>query len=99
MADIRLTLNDRGWGAFKVYETTTEVGEMVIGIDKSELVVYHTQIIPEAEGKGYAKQLLDTMVIYARDHKLNVLPLCPYVLAQFRRHPDLYADIWNKQPA
>jgi uncharacterized protein len=36
------------------------------------------------------------MVDYAREHKLKVIPLCPYVNAQFRRHPDQYQDVWNK---
>ena len=37
------------------------------------------------------------MVDYARKHDLKVIPLCPYVHAQFKRHPDEYADVWNKQ--
>jgi uncharacterized protein len=40
--------------------------------------------------------LLSTMVDYAREHKLKVIALCPYVHAQFERHPDKYSDIWNK---
>jgi len=36
------------------------------------------------------------MVTYAREKGLKVIPLCPYVSAQFKRHPDTYADVWNK---
>jgi predicted GNAT family acetyltransferase len=43
-----------------------------------------------------AQQLLNHMVEYAREHKLKVIPLCPYVLAQFKRHPEKYVDLWNK---
>jgi predicted GNAT family acetyltransferase len=36
------------------------------------------------------------MVGYARERKLKIIPLCPYVQAQFKRHPDTYADVWNQ---
>jgi uncharacterized protein len=43
-----------------------------------------------------AKKLLSAMVDYARKNQLKVLPLCPYVLAQFKRHREEYADVWEK---
>lgn len=97
MVDIKLELNEKQRGAFNLYETGAKIGEMVVDIVGNVLTVYHTGIIPEAEGKGYAKQLLEAMVSYVREHKLTVLPLCPYVLAQFRRTPDQYLDVWNGQ--
>jgi uncharacterized protein len=36
------------------------------------------------------------MTNYARSHRLQVIPLCPYVHAQFKRHPDEYADLWRE---
>ena len=36
------------------------------------------------------------VVTYAREHKLKVIALCPYVSVQFKRHPQKYADIWNQ---
>lgn len=97
MVYVKLSITEQGTGAFKLYEAEWEAGEMVIGIVARELTVYHTQVAPEAEGKGYARQLFNTMVSYVRDHQLYVLPFCPYVLNQFKRHPDQYADIWKKQ--
>ncbi|RYG04616.1 MAG: N-acetyltransferase, partial [Chitinophagaceae bacterium] len=46
-------------------------------------------------GKGLAKELLNTMVAYARANRLKVVPLCPYVHAQFKRHPEDFADVWS----
>ncbi|GAB4023951.1 GNAT family N-acetyltransferase [Spirosoma koreense] len=97
MADIKLELNEKKHGAFNLYEANEKIGEMVVSISGSNLTVFHTEVIPAAEGKGYAKQLLDEMVAYVRANHLNVTPLCPYVLAQFRRHPDQYTDIWNQE--
>ncbi|MDJ1484512.1 GNAT family N-acetyltransferase [Cytophagaceae bacterium YF14B1] len=99
MAEIKLELNERKHGSFNLYDEGKKIGEMVISISGTNLTVYHTEVDPEESGKGYAKQLLDTMVTYVRDNNLQVIPLCPYVHAQFKRHPEEYADIWNKQTA
>jgi predicted GNAT family acetyltransferase len=68
---------------------------MEIQINKDNLTVYHTEVAKEEEGKGLAKKLLDQMVGYARTHKLKVVPLCPYVHAQFKKHRTEYADLWD----
>ena len=97
MEEIKLVLNDKNTGGFYVWDGGEQVGEMVISIDGNDLTVYHTEVAPKAEGRGYAKKLLQAMVDYARTHGLKVIPLCPYVHAQFKRHPDEYADIWDKE--
>jgi hypothetical protein len=69
---------------------------MVVSISGKNLTVYHTEVSAKAEGKGFAKKMLNAMVEHARKNSLKVIPLCPYVHAQFKRHPDEYADIWNQ---
>lgn len=96
MAEIQLTLNAEGQGGFFLYEENKKVAEMIIGISGANLTVYHTEVIPEYEGKGLAKELLNAMVDYARTNHLNVITLCPFVHVEFSRHPDEYNDIWKK---
>lgn len=96
MEDVKLKLNDKGHGRFYIMEGETQVAEMVISISEGLLTAYHTEVLPRAEGKGLAKQLLTAMVDHARENGLKVIPLCPYVHAQFKRHPELYADVWHK---
>lgn len=97
MDDIELRLNEKGHGGFYAVQDGGQLGEMVISISGKDLTVYHTEVDPKAEGKGLAKNLLSTMVEYVRENGLQVIPLCPYVLAQFKRHPQQYADIWKKE--
>lgn len=97
MYEVRLQVNAHGDGAFYVLDGEERLGEMVIGIRKNHLTVYHTEVSAEAEGKGVAKQLLNAMVDHARQNGLKVIPLCPYVHLQFRRHSDEYADVWEKE--
>ena len=97
MEEVVIRLNAKEHGAFYLMVDGEQVGEMVIGISGDTLTAYHTEIHYTAEGKGYAKKLLDGMVAYAREHKLKVRPLCAYVAAQFKRHPEEYADIWKQE--
>lgn len=96
MNDIELKLKETGQGAFVIEEGDARIAEMEIAITNGNLTVYHTEVADALKGKGVASKLLSTMAAYARENKLKVIPLCPYVLAQFKRHPDQYADIWNK---
>lgn len=96
MDDIQLKLNDAGRGAFVIEEDGERFAEMEIGIQNGNLTVYHTEVAEKLKGKGVAPKLLSTMAAYARENKLKVIPLCSYVLAQFKRHPEQYSDIWNK---
>ena len=72
------------------------VAAMQIGVLENVMTVYHTEVMPDYEGKGLAKKLLTTMADYARKNGLKVVPFCPYVLAKFKAHPDAYADIMKK---
>lgn len=97
MNDVQLKIDEKGSGSFYILENNEPVAEMVIGISKNDLTVYHTEVSPAFEGKGYAKKILEEMVSYARNNALKVIPLCPYVYAQFKRHPDEFSDIWKNR--
>lgn len=94
MENIRLETGPKGSGHFYLYEGDERLGDMEINISGSILTVYHTEVAEKAEGKGYAKKLLKAMVNHARINGLKVVPLCPFVHAQFKRHPEEYADVW-----
>ena len=96
MSDIALKLDTDGRGSFFIDQAGERLAEMVISITDNNLTVFHTEVSEKLKGQGIASKLLSTMADYAREHKLKVIPLCPYVSAQFKRHPELYNDIWNK---
>lgn len=96
MNAIELKLENNGRGAFVIEDAGERIAEMAISISGSNLTVFHTEVSDKLKGQGIAGQLLSTMVAYAREHKLKVIALCPYVSAQFTRHPEQYLDIWNQ---
>ncbi|RFS18876.1 N-acetyltransferase [Chitinophaga silvatica] len=52
----------------------------------------HTEVPTALEGRGIAGQLAKYVLEYARENHLKVKPLCPYVHAYMKRHPE-YNDL------
>lgn len=85
-------------GEIQLFSESRKAGKMDIAIIESRLVVYHTEVEEKFEGRGFAKLLLEKLVSYARENALMIVPLCPFVYAQFKRNPQDYSDIWFNAP-
>lgn len=48
----------------------------------------HTEVPPRAQGQGVAALLVKATLDWARAEGKRVRPLCSYVAAYMRRHPD-----------
>jgi predicted GNAT family acetyltransferase len=83
-------------GEVQLYSDEVQIGKMSLAMTGGRLAVFHTEVDPEFEGRGFAKLLLAELVSYAREKDLKIIPLCPYVNAQFRRHPAEYENVWSK---
>lgn len=57
----------------------------------------HTFTPPVARGKGIALQLVKAMVADAQEQGFTIVPQCPYVEAQFRKHPE-WAELRAELP-
>jgi predicted GNAT family acetyltransferase len=55
-------------------------------------VADHTIVPPEIGNRGIAAQLVERMVADARAEGFRIHPLCTYVAAAFKRHPE-WADL------
>ncbi len=97
MSNVIFKIDESGRGGFYIMEGDEQLGEMSINITGNRLTAFHTEVASKAEGKGYAKMLLQAMVNHARSNNLKVRPVCAFVHAQFRRHPEDFADIWLKE--
>jgi uncharacterized protein len=57
----------------------------------------HTEASETMRGTGAAASLVNYMIDDARRNNFKILPLCPYVRAQYRKHPD-WADVMTVAP-
>lgn len=55
---------------------------------RGSLVLVHTFVPPELEGRGVGAALVGAALDYIGRSKLTAVPLCPFVRAYVRRHPE-----------
>jgi predicted GNAT family acetyltransferase len=97
MADIEISATDETThGAYRAAVAGTDVpAELTWRARGKARIADHSFTPPQARGQGIAAQLVEAMVADARAQGFTIVPQCPYVAAQFRKHPewaDLLAD-------
>jgi predicted GNAT family acetyltransferase len=64
------------------------VGEIRYRIEPGVIVLVHTDVAPSAEGQGIGSRLVAGALDDIRSRGLRVVPVCPFVTAYLRRHPE-----------
>ncbi|MDP1668989.1 GNAT family N-acetyltransferase [Phaeovulum sp.] len=67
--------------------TWAQLGDHIVAAD-------HTDVPDIFRGRGFGMLLVEHLVIDARDRGLRVVPLCPFVRAQYQRHPE-WSDVFG----
>ncbi|MEL6549286.1 MAG: GNAT family N-acetyltransferase [Pseudomonadota bacterium] len=79
------------------YVLQTEAGEaeMTFSIASEALrIVDHTGVPDTMRGTGAGRALVEHLVADARKKGFKVVPLCPFVNAERRKHPD-WAEVFQ----
>jgi predicted GNAT family acetyltransferase len=80
----RFALHEDGQTAVLDYQ---RVGERV--------VLPHTGVPREMEGRGIGSRLAKTALEWAREEGLRVVPICPFIRSYLKRHPE-YEDLLTR---
>jgi predicted GNAT family acetyltransferase len=62
----------------------------------SRICFDHTEVPKPLEGKGLGTKLVRAALDFARANHLRVAPLCPFVAAYLRKHPE-YQDLLSTE--
>lgn len=62
-------------------------------LNGKRITMYHTEVEPEYEGRGLGDELARNALDDVRRRALQLVPLCPFIAAYIRRHPDEYLDL------
>ena len=74
----------------KRFETEVEGKLALIEYIRAQNKVYltHTEVPKELEGKGVASSMVKQVLQQIKDEGLELVPLCPFVAAYLKRHPE-----------
>ncbi|MBA3827987.1 MAG: N-acetyltransferase [Taibaiella sp.] len=85
--------NDNKGGAFYMEADGKEIAQMhYVYAGEKRMIIDHTEVANEYEGKGLGRQLVKAGVEYARQKEMKIIPLCPYAKQIFEKTPE-YADV------
>lgn len=77
-------------GAFHYMDSDKEAGMMTYSVAGENLIIIdHTEVAPEYNGKGIGKLMVFEAVKFARENNLKILPLCPFANVVFKRTPEI----------
>jgi predicted GNAT family acetyltransferase len=58
----------------------------------TQLIIDHTEVSVDYEGRGLGKQLVNAGVIFARERSIHIIPLCPFAKGVFDKI-EAYRDV------
>ncbi|KRD58757.1 GNAT family acetyltransferase [Flavobacterium sp. Root935] len=71
-------------------ENNKRAGMMSYSIAGDTLIIIdHTEVEQEFNGKGVGKQMLYKIVEMARDKNVKIIPLCPFAASMFKKLDDI----------
>lgn len=86
-----IVLDDNGKnGRFALYVDGVFAGEMTfVWAGETKIIIDHTEIGKDFNGKGYGNLLLAEAVEFAREKHLKIVPLCQFVKSRFDKDPSI----------
>ena len=84
-------VNDTGTRRYRLMFEDAEVGYSEYDlIAPASILIKHTEVSTQHEGKGFGSQLVRGMLDDIRAQGKTVLPICPYTLNYIRRHREYW---------
>ena len=79
-------------GLYELLLDGTRAGVIHYLPTRGAVVLVHTEVAPELEGKGLGGRLVAGALEDIRARGLRLVPVCPFVTSYLRRHPE-YGDL------
>jgi predicted GNAT family acetyltransferase len=73
---------------YEILRAGERLGEIRYRLDAGTITLLHTEVVPTAEGQGIGSRLVAGALDDIRARGLRLVPVCPFVRAYLRRHPN-----------
>jgi uncharacterized protein len=83
---------------YELWLGTTRAGLIQYLAEAGTVLLVHTEVDPAFEGQGLGERLVTGALADLRTRGRKLVPLCPFVRAYLRRHPD-QTDLVAGDPA
>jgi len=80
-------VNDPRGSRFAV-EADGHTAELVYRVVADRLVLIHTEVPEAIDGRGLGSDLVRAAIEHAVEHRLTVVPKCPFARGWLERHPE-----------
>lgn len=94
MDGLKITHHDQGAGGeYRAHIAGSDAVGRLTYVRRGDVMVVDHTVVPRAiGGRGIAAELVKAFVADARANAWKVRPVCSYVAAMFKRHPE-WADL------
>ncbi|MDJ0749390.1 MAG: GNAT family N-acetyltransferase [Woeseiaceae bacterium] len=95
----QITIERREEGSKGRYTARVEghegIGELTYSrMSPTKIIADHTGVDESLRGTGVGKALVERLIADARKDGFTIVPLCPFVKAQYQRHPE-WSDVMD----
>jgi predicted GNAT family acetyltransferase len=90
--------DNRRASRYELWLGTTRAGLIAYRSQPGVVLLVHTEVDPALEGQGLGERLVAGALADLRARGRKLVPLCPFVRAYLRRHPD-QGDLVAGDPA
>ena len=82
-------IEDNKRGTFELHLDHKVVAKMTfVYAGTTKIIIDHTEVNPEHNGKGYGKLLMQKAIAFATEKEIKIIPLCPFAKSYFDKHPE-----------
>jgi predicted GNAT family acetyltransferase len=82
---------------FELVRDGEVVAEILYRLRPDAVALVHTEVEPKFEGRGFGSELVAGALDDIRARREHVIPICPFVRAYIRRHPE-YNELVVRDP-
>lgn len=80
---VKLELTEKNGYFYIEVDGKTEAKMTFVFAGEDKIIIDHTEVNPENNGKGFGKKMVEKAVLFAREKNLKIIPLCPFAKSVF----------------